>query len=97
MTTRTRYETVTFPTAFTLPGVDGTIPPGSYEVATEEELLEQLSFPAYHRLSTTMRIPMTGGGSASYQVVRVDPADLEAAQGKTPAPAPAVPLKSGAT
>ena len=82
MTTRTRRETVTFAAPFSLPGVEGKIAPGAYEVETEEEILEELSFRAYRRLATTIRIPIPGGGLHSYQVIRVDPADLQAALGK---------------
>ena len=79
MTTRTTRDMMVFPAPFSLPGFPGTIPAGTYEVETEEELLGQLSFRAYHRLSTTIRIPI---GSTSYQMVRVNPADLEAAGGE---------------
>jgi hypothetical protein len=83
------YETVTFTTPFSLPGVEGIIPPGTYEVATEEELLEQLSFRAYHRLGTSIRIPVPGGGPASYQVISIEPRDLEAAQERGAGPSSA--------
>ena len=76
---------ISFAEAFTLPGREGSIPAGTYEVETEEELLEQLSFPVYRRASTTIRVPMQGGGASSYQMVRVDPADLVSAGGKLPA------------
>jgi hypothetical protein len=82
VTDRTKREMMSFAEAFTLPGLEGSIPAGSYEVETEEELLEQLSFPVYRRVSTTIRLPMQGGGASSYQIVRVDPADLSAAGGK---------------
>lgn len=81
MTTRTKRETLSFTVPFKLPGVEGTVPAGEYEVETEEELLEQLSFRAYHRLSTRIRIPLS---DASYQSFSVDPADLEAALAAQP-------------
>ena len=79
MTSRTRRETMHFPAPFTVPGFARTIPAGAYEVETEDELLEQLSFRAWHRLSTTIRIPT---GAASYQLIQANPADLEAAGGR---------------
>lgn len=81
MSSRTKREMMSFAAPFTVPGLEGAIPAGTYEVETEEELLEELSFPAYRRVSTTIRLPVPGGGASSYQVVRVDPADLEAAGG----------------
>ncbi len=77
MTVRTKTRDVTFRRPFSLKGVDGVLPPGTYSVETDEELLEQLSFTAYQRVATSIRVP-TGGNS--YQVFRVDPADLDAAE-----------------
>jgi hypothetical protein len=79
MQTRTKEESVTFGREFSLPGLDRSYPAGTYTVRIEEERLEQMSFLAYHRLSTSLRLPVPGGGSASYQMVPVDPADLDAA------------------
>jgi len=75
MTTRTKHEILSFDAPFRLPGIEGLLPAGNYEVETEEELLEQMSFPAYHRLSTTIRVPLS---AVSYQVYRVEPDDLAA-------------------
>ena len=56
MSLRTRRETVTFTRPFSLQ--DGTEPSsGSYEVVTDEELIEALSFPVYRRVATMMLIP----------------------------------------
>ncbi len=80
MTMRTTRQSVTFRRPFSISGIDGVQPAGTYVVETDEELLEELSFPAYHRVSTSIILPVQGGGSGSYQVVRIDPADLEEAQ-----------------
>ena len=50
MTTRTTSKIVTFARPFTLKGVDRILPPGEYRVVTDEELIEELSFPVdgYH-------------------------------------------------
>jgi hypothetical protein len=45
MTTRTTSKIVTFARPFTLKGVDRILPPGEYRVVTDEELIEELSFP----------------------------------------------------
>ena len=77
MTVRIRRETVVFGHPFSIPGLDELQPPGTYTIETEEELVEPLSFTAYHRLSTAIVIPV---GKNSHQIVTIDPADLAAAQ-----------------
>jgi hypothetical protein len=47
MTTRTKRETVTFRHPFTLDGMSRILPGGDYEVVTDEEIIEGLSFPVY--------------------------------------------------
>lgn len=69
---------VTFAHAFSLRGVEGTVPAGTYRVDIEEERLDGLSFLAYRRLATFIRIPMSSAGSV--QDFLIDPKDLAAAQ-----------------
>ena len=57
MATRTQRKTVVFRHPFRLKGVDRVLPPGDYEVVTDEELIEGLSFPVYHRVSTAIIVP----------------------------------------
>ena len=78
MTIRTTSETVTFHHPFWLNGVDRELPPGDYRVLTDEELIEGLSFPAYHRVSTVIFVPAPSGSAV--EMVTIDPADLAAAQ-----------------
>jgi len=78
MTIRTGSKTITFHHPFWLKGVDRELPPGDYRVVTEEELIEGLSFPAYHRVSTVIFVPAPSGSAV--EMVTIDPADLEAAQ-----------------
>jgi hypothetical protein len=78
MTIRTTSETVTFHLAFWLNGVDRELPPGDYRVLTDEELIEGLSFPAYHRVSTVIFVPAPSGSAV--EMVTIDPVDLAAAQ-----------------
>lgn len=49
MTTRTSKRTVVFRRPFVLGGFDEVLPAGAYNVETDEELLEGISFPAYRR------------------------------------------------
>jgi hypothetical protein len=80
MTVRTSSKTTTFHHPFWLKGVDRELPPGDYRVVTEEELIEGLSFSAYHRLSTVIFVPASSGSAT--EMVTIDPADLEMARGQ---------------
>ena len=46
---------------------------------TVEVTLDNLSFLAYRRVSTTIELPGVGAGSARRQVVTIDPLELDAA------------------
>jgi hypothetical protein len=81
MITRTRRDHVVFRHAFRLAGVDRELPPGDYQVMTDEELIEGLSFPAYRRVSTMLLVPAQSR-LALLEMVPIDPRDLEAAQAR---------------
>ena len=55
------------------------LPAGNYEVATDEELIEGLSFPVYRRVATTMLVPASSYQGA-FEMLTIDPLNLEAAQ-----------------
>ncbi len=57
MTIRSRHETVTFQHPFRIRGIDRLLPPGSYEVITDEEMIEGLSFPVFRRVATMITVP----------------------------------------
>ena len=78
MTTRTTRKIVTFRRPFLLQGVDRTLPAGPYEVVTDEELIEGLSFPVYRRLAT-MYVPAQSH-LGSIEMVTIEPDPLRAAQ-----------------
>lgn len=78
MTIRTHRTTSAFVRPFRLKGIDRVLPPGTYEVITDEELVEGLSFPVYRRVSTMMVVP--GSTPSSVEMVTIDPLDLKAAQ-----------------
>jgi hypothetical protein len=80
MITRTRRESVVFGHPFHLRAVDRTLPPGEYKVVTDEELIEELSFPVYRRIATMILVPGHSPHSASVEMVTIDPRDLQAAQ-----------------
>jgi len=84
MITRTHRTTSSFVRPFLLRGVDRLLPPGTYEIVTEEELIEELSFPVYRRVSTMMVVP--GQIASSVEMVTIDPRDLVAAQDRDALP-----------
>ncbi len=76
---RSSIERVTFRHEFMLKGMDAAQPPGTYEIEIDEEQLEGLSFMAYRRVSTAVRIPSGIRGSTSSQIFPISHLDLEAA------------------
>ena len=80
MPERTTHSSVTFLHPFSLVGLDGVQPAGTYTIETVEETLDNLSFVAYLRVSTTIVVPAVGTPTRQRQVVTIDPRDLEAAQ-----------------
>ena len=80
MITRTHRKNVVFRHPFRLKSVDRTLPSGDYQVVTDEELIEQLSFPVYRRVSTMIFLPTQSSPNSSIEMVTVDPLDLQAAQ-----------------
>jgi hypothetical protein len=82
MTTRTHRATSSFAHPFVLKGVDRVLPPGDYQVVTEEELIEGLSFPVYRRVSTVVLVPGEAPYTSAVEMVAIDPLDLEAARGR---------------
>ena len=57
MTTRSRRETVHFRHPFRIKGIDRLLAPGAYEVVTDEEMIEGLSFPSFRRVATMIMVP----------------------------------------
>jgi hypothetical protein len=77
MTTRTRRKTVHFVHPFLLKGIGRTLPAGDYDVLTEQDLIEGLSFPVYRRVSTTIIVPAIATHGSSIEMLTVDPRELE--------------------
>lgn len=91
MATRMTSATVVFHRPFMLTGFSQVEPAGTYTVETEEESVDDVSFPAWKRTATIIHI--THSGATEY--VRIEPDDLakaqarDAAQDETPAAAQA--------
>ena len=79
MTIRTNKRAVTFKRPFVLLSFDQELPAGEYQVETDEELLEGISFPAYRRILTTIHLHPTPGRPGETQALTVDPNELDAA------------------
>ena len=79
MTTRTNAVSVTFHRPFSLSGIDQLQPAGTYVVETDEELIEGLSFSAYRRVATTIRLPVQSSRAGFSQSVPINPVDLDGA------------------
>jgi hypothetical protein len=75
MTTRTSRRTVTFTQPFEIEGIGGVQPHGDYQLETDEETIDELSFVAWRSVET--RIVIRRGGTT--QVFTIDRAELEAA------------------
>jgi hypothetical protein len=80
MTIRTSSKTVSFARPFLLKGVDRVLAAGQYRVTTDEELIEELSFPVYRRVATMIFVPADSQNSSSVEMVAIDPRDLQDAQ-----------------
>jgi len=78
-TRRTKRVTLTFRHPFSLKGVDRQLAPGNYEVVSDEELIEKLSFPVYRRISTLIFVPGDAYRKSSIEMINIDPAELKAA------------------
>jgi hypothetical protein len=93
MIARTHSKSVVFGHPFALKGVDRLLPPGDYRVVTDEELIEDLSFPVYRRVSTMIFVP--ADHACAVEMVAIDPRDLEAAQDRDRTVGQAEPDTSG--
>ena len=80
MTTRSHSKSIVFSHPFELKGVDRILPPGDYRVVTDEELIEELSFPVYRRVATMIFVPGESRHVSSIEMLAIDLQELQAAQ-----------------
>jgi len=76
---RSRRETITFQHPFRIRGVDRLLPSGAYEVITDEEMIEGLSFPAFRRIATMIMVP-AAEQSLTMEMISIGSVDLSDAQ-----------------
>lgn len=80
MTMRTRRETVTFRHPARIKGIERLLPAGAYEVVTDEEMIEGLSFPSFRRIATMIMVPGVPPHHHSMEMIAVGSVDLADAQ-----------------
>jgi hypothetical protein len=80
MTTRSRRETITFQHPFRIRGIDRLLPPGAYEVITDEEMIEGLSFASFRRVATMIMVPAAPPHSSAMEMISIGSVDLSDAQ-----------------
>jgi hypothetical protein len=78
--TRSRRETVTFRHPFRIRGIDRQLNAGAYEVVTDEELIEGLSFPCFRRVATMIMVPAAPPHHSSTEMISISSVDLADAQ-----------------
>ena len=79
MTTRTTSRMVTFSHPFFLNGIGEVRPAGTYTVETDEELVQEISFPVFCRTVMFMVLPGSPGGTGLAQIATINPLELEVA------------------
>src|SRR3954465_2361611 len=82
MDRRTSRRAVTFARPFSLRGIDGEQPAGTYLVEPDDELIPGRPFFAWRRGPSLMLLPSRPGGSAPGRIATIDPLELEAAQAR---------------
>ena len=80
MTTRSRRETVHFKHPFRIKGIDRLLAPGAYEVVTDEEMIEGLSFASFRRVATMIMVPAAAPRTSSMEMISIGSVDLSDAQ-----------------
>ncbi len=76
MPIRSIETTVTFKRPFTLPDLERPQPAGTYRLVTDEEEISGLSFLAFRRIATMLRLPSLAASGGSEQLISIDAGDL---------------------
>ena len=75
-----RGEVVTFKHPFQIRGFDRLLPAGDYEVITDDEAIDGLSFTAFRRVTTMIMVPAKGSRGLAMEMVSIGSVDLADAQ-----------------
>jgi hypothetical protein len=80
MTMRSRREVITFQHPFRIKGIDRVLPPGAYDVITDEEMIEGLSFASFRRVATMIMVPAAPPRGSTMEMISIGSVDLSDAQ-----------------
>jgi hypothetical protein len=80
VTIRSRTETLVFEHPFRLKGLDRQLPAGAYEVMTDEEMIQDLSFPCYRRVLTMIVVPCEWPYASAIEMIATSAVELADAQ-----------------
>jgi len=80
MTMRSRLEVITFRHPFLIKGIDRVLPPGAYDVVTDEEMIEGLSFASFRRVATMIMVPAAPPRGSTMEMISIGSVDLSDAQ-----------------
>jgi len=75
---RTTSKTLIFARSFKLKGVDRIQPAGAYIVETDEELMLNISFPAYRRVAVRIALAADPDRPGTMETAVIDGAELDA-------------------
>ncbi|CAN5264412.1 hypothetical protein BH10PSE7_BH10PSE7_38130 [soil metagenome] len=78
MTNRITRMVVVLDVPLLLRGAETPVPPGRYEVTTEEEPLGDLMEPGYRRIAATLYVPPPPGRIGIGQVIDIETPEFEA-------------------
>jgi hypothetical protein len=80
MTMRSRREVITFKHPFRIEGVDRLLSAGAYEVITDEEMIEGLSFASYRRVATMIMVPAAVQRGVTMEMISISSVALADAE-----------------
>jgi hypothetical protein len=80
MTMRSRRETITFRHPFRIKGIDRQLQAGAYEVITDEEMIEGLSFASFRRVATMIMVRGAAPRASSMEMISISATDLSDAR-----------------
>ncbi len=79
MTSRSRRETIVFKHPFKIKSIGRDLAAGSYEIVTDEDMIDGLSFASFRRTSTMMMVPALSP-RGSMEMIAIEPSELSVAQ-----------------
>lgn len=82
MTSRSRREIIVFNHPFRIRSIGRDLAAGSYDVVTDEDMIEGISFASYRRVATMMVVPAEAARNGAMEMIAVDPADIADARAR---------------